>query len=201
MLQSLLQKFMGFTTLTMLSSAVQFFKFSFQFIYPIFRSARIARGKEPDEHKLRLLKFWVIYSLMHLIVYYTETILEMLEVTDIALTCVYLFLILNNFQGAEWAYDNLITEGFSRHEKRLHEFFKTLRQVFENSVYKGLSAVRDIFFAFLAGLLPKLPGPILFVLTYTGIEKMLNDALDNVNKFDSKKKKDEEYKMKQREIE
>jgi len=64
---------------------------------------------------------------MHLIVYYTEAILEMLEVTDIALTCVYFFLVLNNFQGAEWVYDNLIIEGFSRHEKQLHEFFKWLR--------------------------------------------------------------------------
>jgi len=133
---------------------------------------------------------------MHLIVYYTEAILEMLEVTDIALACIYFFLIVNNFQGAEWAYDNLITEGFSRHEKRLHEFFKWLRQVFENTIYKGLTAIKEIFLAFMAGLLPRMPGPVQFVLSYTGVQKMLTDAVENVNKHDAKKKKDDEFKQK-----
>ena len=66
----------------------------------------------------------------------------------------------------------------------MHEFFKMLRQVFENSVYKGLGAVKDIFFAFLAGIVPRLPGPIQMILTYTGIEKYLKDAVENVNKFE-----------------
>lgn len=169
----MLSSLLNFGTLTTLSTLVSIMKFSFQFIYPVFRSARIARGKEPDENKLRLLKFWVIYSLMHLIVYYTEAILEMLEVTDIALMCVYCFLVFNNFQGAEWVYDNLITEGFSRHEKQLHEFFKWLRQVFENTFYKSIGAFKDILFAFLAGLLPRMPAPVTFVLSFTGIDKML----------------------------
>jgi hypothetical protein len=41
-----------------MNTTVSCFKFLCAFVYPLFRSARIARGKEPDENKLRLLKFW-----------------------------------------------------------------------------------------------------------------------------------------------
>ena len=70
MLSSLLTSVLGFSTLTLLSSLVTALKFLFAFVYPLFRSVRIARGKEPDENKLKLLKFWVIYALMHLTVYW-----------------------------------------------------------------------------------------------------------------------------------
>lgn len=96
-MQSLITSLLGFSGLTLLSTGVTACKFSFAFIYPLFRSIRIARGKEPDENKLRLLKFWVIYALMYLIVYWIQSILDYLEVTDIALTCMYFILIVNNF--------------------------------------------------------------------------------------------------------
>jgi hypothetical protein len=56
----------------------------------------------------------------------------------------------------------------------LHEFFKWLRKIFENSVYKVFQAVRDIFFAFLAGILPKLPTPLRMGLAFIGVEEFLN---------------------------
>ena len=59
----------------------------------------------------------VIYAIMYLIVYWTQSLLDILEVTDIALTCIYFILIVNNFQGAEWAYQNMIAEGFGKCEK------------------------------------------------------------------------------------
>lgn len=61
---------------------------------------------------------------MYLIVYWIQSILDYLEVTDIALTSIYFILIVNNFQGSDWAYDNMIAEGFGKCEKQLHSFFK-----------------------------------------------------------------------------
>jgi hypothetical protein len=96
----------------------------------LFRSIRVAQGKEPDENKIRLLKFWVIYAVMYLVVYWIQSLLDILEVTDIALTCIYLILIANNFYGSDWAYDNMIAEGFGKCENQLHSFFKQLRKIF-----------------------------------------------------------------------
>ena len=138
---------------------------------------------------------------MQLIVHYTEFILQILDVTDIALMCIYFCLVANNFQGADYVYNTLITEFFGRNEKQLHEFFKQIRKVFENSVYNVATAAKELVFAFLAGVLPKLPAPIRIPLAYLGIEDYLNKALDKYKSFESKKKKDEEYKAKQREIE
>ena len=125
----------------------------------------------------------------------------MLDVTDIALLCIYVCLVVNNFQGAEYAYNTLITEFFGRNEKQLHEFFKQLRKIFENTFYSFFSAAKELLFAFLAGLLPRLPPPIPTLLEYMGIQEYLNKALDKYKNFEQKKKKDEEYKQKQREIE
>ena len=118
--------------------------------------------------------------------YYTQSILEILEVTDLALTLVYFVLVFDNFRGSDWAYNNLITEFFGRNEKQLHDFFKQIRKLFENSIYKVLSAVREMFFALLAGLLPRLPAPLRIPLAFMGIEDFLNKSLENYKSFETK---------------
>ena len=58
MMQSLITSLLGFTGASLLATGITAAKYAFAFIYPLFRSIRIARGKEPDENKLKLLKFW-----------------------------------------------------------------------------------------------------------------------------------------------
>ena len=58
MIQYLITKFLGMSTTALVSNMVWVAKLSTSFVYPLFRSARIARGKEADENKIRLLKFW-----------------------------------------------------------------------------------------------------------------------------------------------
>ena len=77
---------------------------------------------------------------MELVVYYTQSILEMLDVTDIALACIYFILVVNNFHFSDLAYHTIITDLFGRNEKQLHEFFKYCRKIFENSVFKVVGA-------------------------------------------------------------
>lgn len=118
----------------------------------------------------------------------------MLDVTDIALMCIYFCLVVNNFQGAEYAYNTLIVEFFGRNEKQLHQLFKQIKKVFENTFFNFFNAVKEILLAFLAGLLPRLPAPVRIPLAYMGIEDYLKQALDKYKSFENKKKKDEEYK-------
>ena len=40
------------------SGLVYILQTMFSVVYPLFRSARIARGKECEENKIKLLKFW-----------------------------------------------------------------------------------------------------------------------------------------------
>ena len=58
MIQYLVSKLIGMSSMALVSNLVWVAKLSTSFIYPLFRSARIARGKEPDENKIKLLKFW-----------------------------------------------------------------------------------------------------------------------------------------------
>ena len=197
----MLTSLLGFSTLTLLSSLVSLCKFVFAFVYPLFRSVRIARGKEPDENKLRLLKFWIIYALMYLTVYWIQSLLDILEVTDIALTCIYFMLIVNNFKGAEFVYEKVIAEGFGKCEKQLHEFFKQLRKLFENSVYSVLMALKELVFAFLAGVVPMLPSPVKWFLDMAGITKLLEGSLNRQQDYEQKAKANAERRRKQTEIE
>ena len=125
---------------------------------------------------------------MYLVVYWIQSLLDILEVTDIALTCIYLILIANNFYGSDWAYDNLIAEGFGKCEGQLHSFFKQLRKIFENSVYSMLLAAKEILFAFLAGVIPMLPSPLKYFLDFSGITKMLDTSLDRQKDYEEKEK-------------
>lgn len=125
---------------------------------------------------------------MYLIVFWIQGLLDILDVTDIALTCIYFLLIVNNFQGADWAYDNIMAEGFGKCEKQLHGFFKKLRKLFENTIYSMLMATKEIFFAFLAGVIPMLPSPIKYFLDFSGVTKMLEGSLSRQQDYETKQK-------------
>lgn len=72
----------------------------------------------------------------------------------------------------------MIAEGFGKCEKQLHMFFKQIRKLFENTGYSVLMAVKELVFAFLAGIIPMLPSPIKYFLDFAGITKMLDGALN-----------------------
>ena len=56
--------------------------------------------------------------------------------------------------------------------------FKYTRKILESTVYKWLEAVKDIMFALLAAIIPKLPSAIKTPLEFIGITKYLNVRLD-----------------------
>ena len=58
----------------------------------------------------------------------------------------------------------------------LHQFFKVARNVFENTIYKGLYAVMDIFLALIAGIIPKLPPFVRIPLEFIGVTKYLEES-------------------------
>ena len=61
----------------------------------------------------------------------------------------------------------------------------------ENTIYAFLRACKDILFAFLSGVIPKLPDPIRYPLDLMGVTSYLER---NVNRsLDDKKKKEKEY--------
>jgi len=155
----------------------------FSVVYPLFRSARIARGKECEENKIKLLKFWVINCFLHLLTYYLNALLVRLDVTDIALTCIYFILVVRNFQYTEWIYDIGINELLGRNEKLLHSFFKYIRKIFESSVYRVLNAVKDIFFTFLAEAFKFLPAPAKTLLGFMGVEAFLQKSVNKIKEF------------------
>ena len=76
-----------------------------------------------------------------------------------------------DFYVAEWIYDNLVFELFSKNEKLLHSFFKHVRKIFENTLYRWLEGIKEIIFAILAGIIPKLPSAIRTPLEFIGITK------------------------------
>jgi trans-aconitate methyltransferase len=107
---------------------------------------------------------------------------------------VYIGLTIWNFKAAEIIYDNVISEGFSRCDKQLHELFKLMRHIFENSVYNWLTACKDLIFSILAGIIPKLPTAVRMPLEFLGITKYLEESVGKYKNFEEeKKKKEKEY--------
>jgi len=51
-----------------------------------------------------------------------------------------------------------------------------------------LMAVKEIFFAFLAGVIPMLPGPLKYFLDFSGITKMLEGSLDRQKDYETSEK-------------
>lgn len=98
-----------------------------------------------------------------------------------------------DFYVAEWLYDNIVFEFFSKNEKILHAFFKQMRKVFENTIYSWLEGVKDIVFAILAGIIPKLPSAIRTPLEFLGFTKYLDKSFDKYKSAEDKIKKEQEY--------
>ena len=96
----------------------------FGIIYPLFRSSRIARGKESEEAKHKILKYWVVFCLLKLVSEYLSGILSILDVSSATVSGLHVVLVVLDFYLAEWIYDNAISELFSKNEKLLHTFFK-----------------------------------------------------------------------------
>ena len=61
----------------------------------------------------------------------------------------------------------------------------------ENTVYSILRAFRDIFFAFLSGVIPKLPDPIRYPLDFIGLTSYLEKSVNQ--SLREKKEKENEY--------
>ena len=128
--------------------------------------------------------------------------LVVLDVGEMAIALLYFGLTIWNFWLAEKIYDFLISEGFGMCNKQLHELFKMCRQVFENTIYHGLTSVRDLVFSILAGIIPKLPNAIQVPLDFIGVTKYLESSLDKYKNFEEeKKKKEREYLQYAKEIE
>jgi hypothetical protein len=91
-----------------------------------------------------------------------------------------------DFKLSEYFYDNFLTEVFGSNEKMFHHIFKFIHQFMENTVYAFLRACRDLFFAFLSGIIPKLPDPIRYPLDMMGVtsylEKSINTSMDDKKK-------------------
>ena len=158
----------------------------FGIIYPLFRSSRIARGKECDLAKQKILKYWVVYCLFKLISDYLSNFLSYLDVSTAAISIIHVFLVVMDFYVAEWLYDNIVSEFFSRNEKILHSFFKQMRKIFENTLYAWLEGIKDIAFAILAGIIPKLPSAIRTPLEFIGITKYFEKSFDKYKRAEDK---------------
>ena len=89
-------------------------------IYPLFRSSRIARGKECEESKIKILKYWVVFCIIQLLNYYLEWILAYFDVGNLAITLIFLSLVVWDFTLTDYVYENVISVGFSSNEVVLH---------------------------------------------------------------------------------
>jgi hypothetical protein len=84
----------------------------FGIIYPLFRSSRIARGKEWELAKHKVLKYWVVYCLFKLLSDYLSGLLSYLDVGTCTISAVHVILVVGDFYVAEWLYDNVVFEAF-----------------------------------------------------------------------------------------
>ena len=162
----------------------------FGIIYPLFRSSRIARGKECEISKHKILKYWVVHCLIKLISDYLSGVLSYFDVGSASISVLHVGLVLMDFYVAEWLYDNVVFELFSKNERLLHGFFKQVRKIFENTLYRWLEGIREIVFAILAGIIPKLPSAIRTPLEFIGVTKYFDQSLDKYNRAEEKIKKE-----------
>lgn len=61
----------------------------------------------------------------------------------------------------------------------------------ENTIYSLFRACRDLFFAFLCGIIPKLPDPIRYPLDMMGFTAYLERSINK--SMDDRKKEQKEY--------
>ena len=131
-------------------------------------------------------------TLLGLITHYFYDVLCVLDAGEVFIGLVYIALTIWNFRLAEIVYDNVVSEAFSRCDKQLHELFKVIRQIFENSVYNWLTAVKDLILSILAGIIPKLPSAIRMPLEFMGVTTYLEESMGKYKNFEEKKKKERE---------
>ena len=91
---------------------------------------------------------------------------------------VYLAIVAYDFFLAEWLFDNCLFEFFHKNEKLLHDLFKKMRKVFENTIYYYLKTVKDLCLALVSGVLPLLPDAIRAPLDLIGVSAFLESSLN-----------------------
>merc|ERR1740117_1677946 len=89
-------------------------------MYPLFRSSRICRGKEVEENKEVILKFWVCHCILRILQYYFENWFIYFDIGDLSIAILHVVLVIGNFKVAEMFYDNIIKELFHKSEWHLH---------------------------------------------------------------------------------
>ena len=114
-----------------------------------------------------------------------------------ALAIFYIALVVNNFKVSSLVYDYLVVSFFDQFQGSLHDFFKALRKVFEQKVYKTLGVIRDIIFAFLSMIIERTPTAVQLPLQMLGVTAFLDQGLEKFNEAKEQIGKKEE----QREIE
>ena len=103
------------------------------------------------------------------------------------IACIYLSIVVLDFKLAEWIYDNILNDLLSKNEKILHEIFKSIHRMMENTIYGWVTKIKDIVFALVAGFIPLLPQVIRTPLDFLGITEYLEKSLNKYKKFEDKK--------------
>ena len=134
-----------------------------------------------------------MHCLFRLVSEYLSNVLDYLDVSLTAISTIHFLLVVMDFYVSEWLYDNMVFEFFSRNEKILHTIFKQVRKIFENTIYSWLEGVKDIVFALLAGIIPKLPSAIRTPLEFLGLTKFLDKSFDKYKSSEDKNRKEQEY--------
>jgi len=122
---------------------------------------------------------------------YLGFLFGILDISDMAVSAVYLCLVVLDFRASEFIYDKILNELLMANEKVFHRFFKYIHQVMENTIYAFLRACKDILFAFLSGIIPKLPDLVRYPLDMIGVTAFLDKSVSS--SLNEKKKKDKDY--------
>jgi len=83
--------------------------------------------------------------------------LDYVDIGDMTISFIYLAIVVWDFKLAVWVYDAIINEFFSKNETMLHEIFKYIHKVMENTIYGWVSGIKDIIFALISGIIPMMP--------------------------------------------
>mmetsp|Transcript_22389 Transcript_22389/g.34648 ORF Transcript_22389/g.34648 Transcript_22389/m.34648 type:complete len:166 (+) Transcript_22389:6-503(+) len=143
-------------------------------VYPLFRSSRITRGKECEENKLKILKYWILFAILSLISYYFDWILSAyLDIGKMSIAALEFILVVADFKFTELIYDNYVCCVFSTNEKLLHSFFQSIRRIIEKTLFSWLSKFCEIVLSLVCGIIPMFPAPIGAALEFIGITSAL----------------------------
>ena len=82
-----------------------------------------------------MILYRIVNSLLRLINSYFSYILEQFEVSEMFFSCIYVSIVLMDFKLAEWLYDNILSELYSKNEKLLQG--QILLRMDRNQTKKG----------------------------------------------------------------